>query len=67
MRNFARINSYYNRIEAWKDFEHAFQQAIRQGLEQQARQLRPAEDAGWRKIDAQTRKVRALIEREKAI
>ena len=47
MRNFARINNYYNRIEAQKDWIRLADQCDADLVKKHE----PSESAGWRKID----------------
>lgn len=58
MRNFARINNYYNRIEAQKDWNELAEQARAQGRIDLVEKHQPAQDAGWRVIDKRIAKLR---------
>lgn len=51
MRNFARINNYYNRIEAWNDWRRIAAQVKAAGFPELVEKHQPLENAGWRKID----------------
>jgi hypothetical protein len=59
MRNFARINNYYNRLEAWKDWN-----ALAQKYPDRAKQFQPPEDASWRTIDKRIGWLKNAIKRE---
>lgn len=62
MRNFYRINNYFNKEEAWKDWIHISQQARAAGKTMLAKKYRPALSAGWRTIDKKIAKLRAALE-----
>jgi hypothetical protein len=64
MRNLNRITNYYNRVEAWKDWKRAADEALRLGLVEEVKRLRPADDAPWRKIDRSTAALKEIIEKE---
>ena len=51
MRNFARINNYYNKQEAWKDWLHLAKQAHMANQTALVRKFQPANNAGWKTID----------------
>jgi hypothetical protein len=59
MRNFLRINNYYNRLEAWKDWN-----ALAQKYPGLAKHFQPPDDAGWKKIDKAIARLKAAIKRE---
>lgn len=50
-RGISRINNYYNRIEAWNDWNRFAAQATADGHGELVERHQPATDAGWRKID----------------
>ncbi len=56
-----KITNYYNRLEAWKDWNIALEKAKILGLEKEALLLAPDASWGWRKIDPRTAKLKALI------
>jgi hypothetical protein len=61
MKNFARINNYYNRIEAWKDWN-----ALAAKHPRLAKQFAPPKNSGWRKVDKSILALRAaLADRDK--
>lgn len=62
MRNFARINNYYNRIEARKDWNKLAEQAKAAGLADYVEKLQPPADAGWRLIDKRIGQLRLMVE-----
>ena len=62
MRNFARINNYYNRLEAVNDWLIISRQAIAAGMGDLAVKHAPPEGAGWRKIDKCIAALRADIQ-----
>jgi len=51
MRNFARINNYYNRIEAVKDWNKLAAEILKTDHWRLVWKYKPADNAGWRKID----------------
>lgn len=59
MRNLNRITNYYNKIEAWKDWNHLAFEVGKAGYPDLVQKYYPGEDAGWRKIDNRTAKLRA--------
>lgn len=61
MRNLARLTNAANRIQARKDWDELEKQASAIGLVYVAYGLRPASNAGWRKIDNQIAKLRQAI------
>jgi len=63
MRNFARINNYYNRIAAWDDWLKISLSAIEQGYGFLVNQYRPPERASWRTIDNRIAVLRAAVEK----
>lgn len=66
MKNFARINNYYNRIEAIKDWNALVLKAYDTGHGDLATKYKPAPEAGWRLIDKSIESLRkALQEIEK--
>ena len=56
-----KATNYYNKLEAWRDWKTTFEAARCLGLEQQAIDLAPMANWSWKKIDAQTTKLRELI------
>jgi len=58
MKNFARINNYYNRIEAVKDWNRLATEVSEAGYAELARKHKPANDAGWKRIDKATAALR---------
>jgi len=64
MRNIARINNFYNRREAERDWRYLLEWCEAQGVGNVARELAPPEDAGHRRIDKSIGQLRAaLVER----
>ena len=57
MRNFARINGYFNTIQAWEDWRKLAAQ-----YPELAEKFAPPECASWRKVDAALAKLRAAIQ-----
>lgn len=51
MRNFIRINNYYNRLEAVNDWLKLCREVVAAGKGDLAVKHAPPEGAGWRKID----------------
>lgn len=64
LRNFARINNYYNKIEAWQDWCELAEQAVAAGRADLVEKYQPPDDAGWRKIDKLKAKLRAELEQQ---
>ncbi len=64
MRNFARINNYWNKKAAWEDWEALAKTARQAGRADLVVKFQPAENAGWRKIDKATDALRAALEKE---
>lgn len=64
MRNFARINNYYNKQAAWKDWLELSKRAHQLGLSKEVKTLHPKVNAGWRSIDKATAALRGVIEAE---
>lgn len=62
MRNFARINNYYNKIAAIEDWEKLAKQAQDLGLSEAVERFRYGSTDGWRKIDKQAAKLRRVVE-----
>jgi len=62
MRGLYKVTGYWNTVEALKDWARIEEQAISIGLGDEATNLRPATDAGWRTIDKQIAKLRAIIQ-----
>jgi len=62
MRNIARINNYYNRLQAWRDWEALANKAKETGVD--VAKYAPQQDAGWRKIDKAIGKLRQVMEKE---
>jgi hypothetical protein len=66
MRNFSRINNYYNLIEARKDWANLADQYIRRGHGDLVKQFTPPEGAGVKQIDRRINALRqAVNERER--
>ncbi|HYE72622.1 MAG TPA: hypothetical protein VEF04_04790 [Blastocatellia bacterium] len=63
-RGLIKANSYYNRIEAVKDWNSLAQKAITAGRGDLIEQCKYKESAGWRAIDKQTAKLRAALEQQ---
>jgi len=61
MRNFARINNYYNKIEAIKDWNNIAGEAVSNGHVELVLKFKPDESMGWRAIDARIEKLRQAI------
>lgn len=64
MRNFARINNYYNKQQAWKDWIELSKQAHQLGLHDVVKKLHPKANAGWRTIDKMIAALRGIIQAE---
>ena len=56
MRNFARINGYFNNLQAWEDWRNLAAQ-----YPELAAKFAPLECASWRKVDAALAKLRTAI------
>ena len=66
MRNISRINNYYNRIEALKDWKKLAAECTRAGHEDLVKQFTPPDGSGWKTIDYRIGRLRkAVAEREK--
>lgn len=65
MRNFSRINNYYNRLEAQRDWERISREAINGGYGTLVNKHTPPSDAGWRRIDKCIAALRKDIEAHK--
>ena len=61
MRNFARINNYYNRMEAVEDWNRIAGMAVVDGYGELVLKFKPDESMGWRAIDARIEKLREAI------
>lgn len=61
MRNLNRMTNYWNKVEAWKDWERAATDAREIGIGGDAKELQPKDGASWRAIDKATRLLRARI------
>jgi hypothetical protein len=59
-----KASNYYNKLEAWRDWKSLAVVAQRRGLEHLVLELAPMTNWGWRKIDAQTAKLRAALEQQ---
>ncbi|OQA19893.1 MAG: hypothetical protein BWY63_01626 [Chloroflexi bacterium ADurb.Bin360] len=57
MRNFARINNYFNVIQAWEDWKRIAAQHP-----EIAEKFEPPSCAGWRRIDLAIERVRNAVE-----
>jgi hypothetical protein len=57
MRNFARINNYFNVIQAWEDWKRIAAQHP-----EIAEKFKPPSTAGWRRIDLAIERVRNAVE-----
>lgn len=57
-----KATNYYNKLEAWRDWKAVEKQALSLGLQDKAFELAPANFWPWKKIDAQTAKLRKVIE-----
>jgi len=64
MRNFARINNYYNNIEAKKDWQKIKKYAEDLGLFDIVKKYEIDDSWGWRKIDKSIKMIRDVIEKE---
>lgn len=62
MRNFARINNYYNNQEAWKDWLHLIKQAHMASRGDLVKKHNFRIDAGWRTIDKRIAALRADLQ-----
>lgn len=62
IRNFSRINNYYNRLEATNDWLKLCQEVIAAGYSELTVKNAPPEGAGWRKIDKCIAKLRKEFE-----
>jgi len=56
-----KVTNYYNKLEAWKDWQTMLVTAQTLGLEEQALALMPQENWPWRRIDKQTARLKKLI------
>lgn len=56
-----KATNYYNKLEAWRDWGAIAEQARLLGLGEQVDNLRPADNFGWRKIDACIARLRSVI------
>ena len=65
MRNLLRITNYYNRLEAWRDWEAILQKASSVPVDVIAK-IAPKPESGWRKIDKAIAKLREEIEKQSA-
>lgn len=63
MRNFARINNYYNRLEAVKDWRELFWKACELGCRDLAIKHKPKPNSSWRKIDEAIKNLREDLEK----
>lgn len=61
MRNFARINNYYNRIEAERDWRRIAVAALRCGYAVIVRDIIPAEPATVKQFDTAIAELRKRI------
>lgn len=62
MRNFARINNYYNRLEAVNDWLKICREVIAAGYSELTVKHAPPENAGWSKIDKSIARLRKEYE-----
>jgi hypothetical protein len=62
-----KATNYYNKIEAWKDWEKAYTLAQSLGLQNVADSFRPFPYWPWKKIDARTAKLKTIIEISRTI
>lgn len=62
MRNFARINNYYNRNEAWLDWLHLAKQAHMANQTALVKKFHPADNAGWKTIDKRIALLREALQ-----
>lgn len=67
MRNLARMTNYWNRVEAWKDWNALAEQARQRGHGDLVDQFQPPANAGWRKIDKAIAKLREAMEKKNVI
>jgi hypothetical protein len=50
-KGLAKATNYYNRLEAWRDWNKLATKVSNAGKSDLVEKYRPAEDAGWRKVD----------------
>lgn len=67
MRNFARINNYWNRIEAWNDWTKLANEVSAAGYGNLVEKHKPSDNAGWRKIDKAIDALRADFDSAKTV
>lgn len=60
-RGLIKATNYYNKIEAWKDWNRLADQAVAAGKTELALKHRPPDNAGWRTIDKQRHKLEAEL------
>jgi hypothetical protein len=61
MRNIARINNYYNRQQAWRDWQALAKTALLVMSADEVAKYKPADNAGWRKIDKSIAELRLAL------
>lgn len=66
MRNLSRISNYWNRVEAWRDWNTEVKHAIANNVPYG--DIAPVEgETSWRKIDKALAKLRARIAEHKGV
>lgn len=57
-----KATNYYNRIEAWKDWNGLTERVCEAGYFDLIEKYRPDKDVGWRKIDKATEALRYSVD-----
>lgn len=57
-KGLAKATNYYNRLEAIRDWNKLETEVSKAGMSDLAAKFRPADDAGWKKIDKATAALR---------
>lgn len=60
-RGLKKATNYYNKIEAWQDWNRVAQQAQDAGKGELVEKYQPKPDAGWRTIDKQRHRLEAEL------
>lgn len=59
-----KATNYYNRIEAWNDWNRLAKQLQDAGMDALVEKYQPKPDAGWRTIDKQRHELEAELGKE---
>lgn len=58
-----KITNYYNRVQAWREWQALAQTAVCQGMGDLVEEHKPSEGAGWKEIDRKISQLRDAMQK----